>query len=144
MDKILSVIPAYNEEKNIAGVIGEIKRHLQDADIMVINDGSEDKTKKCARSAGAKIIDLPYNMGYGAALQTGFKYALRNNYKYVVQIDGDGQHEPADIPRLLQPLYSGEADVVIGSRFLGNKKYKAPSFRKLGMMVFGFLAVAQK
>jgi glycosyltransferase involved in cell wall biosynthesis len=140
MDKILTVIPAYNEEKNIAGVIGEIKKSFPNTDIVVINDGSEDKTKKCVQAAGAKLINLPYNMGYGAALQTGFKYAIKNKYNYVIQIDGDGQHDPADISRLLEPLFLGEADVVIGSRFLGEKKYKAPFLRLLGMMVFSFLA----
>ncbi len=140
MNNILTVIPAYNEEENISKVIAEIKNYCRQTDIIVINDGSEDETGDLARSAGAVVIDLPYNMGYGAALQTGFKYALRNNYQYVVQIDGDGQHEPADIPRLLGPVFSGEADVVIGSRFLVDNKYKAPFFRKMGMKIFSFLA----
>jgi len=86
MNNILTIIPAYNEEKNIGRVIGEIKNHVNDTDIMVINDGSKDKTGEYAKAAGAKLIDLPYNMGYGAALQTGFKYALRNNYHYVIQM----------------------------------------------------------
>ncbi|MGA1871604.1 MAG: glycosyltransferase family 2 protein [bacterium] len=140
MDKILIVIPAYNEEKNIAKVIATIKNHFQNATIVVINDGSEDKTGKYAQAAGAKLINLPYNMGYGVALQTGFKYALRNKYQYVIQMDADGQHEPSNIPCLLKPLFSAEADVVIGSRFLNNTKYKLSPFKKLGMKIFGFLA----
>ena len=139
MKKAIIIIPAYNEEKNIAGVINGIKNVIPDADILVVNDGGKDRTEEIARELGARVISLPYNMGYGAALQTGFKYALKKGYEYAVQIDADGQHDPKDIPKLLDVVLSGKADVVIGSRFLNGGKYKAPAVRRLGMLFFARL-----
>lgn len=133
------IIPAYNEEKSIAGVINGI-RNITPADILVINDGGSDRTEEIVRRLGGRVVRLPYNMGYGAALQTGFKYALKHGYGYALQIDADGQHDPGDIPRLLEVVRSGDADVAIGSRFLGNGSYKAPLLRRAGMFVFGRLA----
>ena len=97
---IIIIIPAYNEEKNITGVIRGIKSIVPDVDILVINDGGEDRTGKIVLELGERVVNLPYNMGYGAALQTGFKYALNRGYRYAVQIDADGQHEINDIPKL--------------------------------------------
>lgn len=139
MKKAIIIIPAYNEEKNIAGVINGIKNVILDVDILVVNDGGKDRTEEIARELGARVISLPYNMGYGAALQTGFKYALKKGYEYAVQIDADGQHDPKDIPKLLDVVLSGKADVVIGSRFLNGGKYKAPAVRRLGMLFFARL-----
>ena len=133
------IIPAYNEEKNIAGVINGIKNVIPDADILVVNDGGEDRTEEIVRGLGEQVISLPYNMGYGVALQTGFKFALKKGYEYAVQIDADGQHDPKDIPKLLDIVLSGKADVVIGSRFLNGGKYKAPAVRRLGMLFFAYL-----
>ncbi len=138
--KTLVIIPAYNEEENITGVINGIRNAVPGVAILVINDGGEDRTEQIVRQLGERLVNLPYNMGYGAALQTGFKYALKHGYRYVVQIDGDGQHDPKDIPRLLNVVSAGEADVAIGSRFLDSRSYKAPLIRRAGMLIFGWLA----
>lgn len=137
---ILIIIPAYNEERTISKVIGDIRTSISGVDILVINDGSHDKTEKVVRKMGMRIVNLPFNMGYGAALQTGFKYALRHGYQYAIQMDADGQHEPKNIPKLLQKVLEGEADVVIGSRFLDGGRYKPPLIRKIGMLLFGYMA----
>jgi glycosyltransferase involved in cell wall biosynthesis len=139
-DKIIIIIPAYNEEKNIASIIRGIRNAVPAVDILVINDGGEDATKEIVRQLGERIVNLPYNMGYGAALQTGFKYALKHGYRFAVQMDADGQHDPKDIPKLLQAVLDGEADVAIGSRFLDGGSYKAPVIRKVGMSIYGWLA----
>jgi len=132
----LVIIPAYNEEANLAGIIGQIRSALPAADVLVVNDGSQDDTARVAVESGARILELPFNMGYGVALQTGYKYALRNGYHFAAQIDGDGQHEPEDIPLLLAVVRRGEADLALGSRFLSRKKYNAPLFRRMGMILF--------
>ena len=111
---IIIVIPAYNEEGNIGPLIQRIREKLHDVDILVIDDGSADRTARAAEKAGAFVARLPFNMGYGAALQTGFKYALKKRYQYVVQMDADGQHKPEDIPRLIEKI--GAYDMVIGAR----------------------------
>jgi glycosyltransferase involved in cell wall biosynthesis len=138
--RTLIIIPAYNEENNVAKVVYGIRRVVPDADILVVNDGSGDKTGEIVSSIGVRLINLPYNMGYGAALQTGFKYAVRNGYSYAVQIDGDGQHDPTDIPRLLEAVTDGKADVAFGSRFLNGGIYRAPRLRRIGILVFGYIA----
>jgi len=133
------IIPAYNEEKNIAGVINGIKNVIPNTDILVVNDGGEDRTEEIARELGARVISLSYNMGYGVALQTGFKFALKRGYEYAVQIDADGQHDPEDIPKLLDGVFNNKADVIIGSRFLGKGNYRAPFIRRVGMLFFAWL-----
>jgi glycosyltransferase involved in cell wall biosynthesis len=137
---LLVIIPAYNEEANVAGVIRGIQSHLPDAGVLVINDGSLDRTARTASEAGAKVINLPYNMGYGAALQTGYKYARDTGYQVLAQIDGDGQHDPVFILDMLDLIRSGKADIVIGSRFLIDHGYRAPFVKKLGMVLFGRVA----
>lgn len=145
--KILAIIPAYNEDANIGRVVSEIRGAAKDIDVIVIDDGSTDKTALCARGAGAKVVRLSSNMGYGVALQTGFKYAYEREYDFMVQLDGDGQHDPAYIPDMLKVVIAGEADLVLGSRFLsktapnGNPmvQYKASKARKLGILLFAFL-----
>ena len=138
---IIIIIPAYNEEGNIGPLINRIREKLHDVDILVIDDGSADHTSRVAEKAGAIVARLPFNMGYGAALQTGFKYALRNRYQYVVQMDADGQHDPGSIRTLLDEIKKEDVDVVIGSRFMDNKTtYKSPLVRRLGMGIFGKIA----
>jgi glycosyltransferase involved in cell wall biosynthesis len=139
---VLVVIPAYNESARIASVIGGIHGVLPGADIVVVDDGSRDSTVEVALRAGACVASMPFNQGYGVALQTGFKYARRHNYDYVVQIDGDGQHEVRCIPDLLAPLENGLADAVLGSRWLGAGNYVGPTLRKFGKFFFGALASA--
>ena len=135
--EIIIIIPAYNEESKISPLIKEIQNKVSGATILVIDDGSVDRTARVAEKAGALVIRLPFNMGYGAALQTGFKYALLKRYRYVVQMDADGQHDPDSIKALLDEVKKEDADVVIGSRFLGgNSEYKASGLRRMGMSLF--------
>jgi len=138
--RVVALVPAFNEEASIACVVGGIRAAVPGIDVLVIDDGSADDTTAIARAAGARVVRLPFNMGYGVALQTGYKYALREGYDAVVQLDGDGQHETADIPALLAPVTAGAADVVLGSRFIGARAYRPPVLRRLGMRVFGTLA----
>ncbi|HIC92183.1 MAG TPA: glycosyltransferase family 2 protein [Syntrophaceae bacterium] len=138
-EKTLVIIPAYNEENNIAKVVNQIRDCISDVDILVVNDGSEDKTEEVVLSMGERAITLPYHMGYGVALQTGFKYALKNGYRYAIQIDGDGQHDPKDIHKLLKVVLDEKVDVAIGSRFLNGGRYKAPLIRRIGMLIFSYL-----
>ncbi len=145
--KVAVLVPAYNEADSIKRVIKGIKAVNPRYDVVVINDGSVDDTEKLAESAGATVLSLPVNLGYGAALQTGYKYAALNKYDYTVQIDGDGQHDPKFIEKLLKKLENG-ADVVIGSRFLGNLgDYENPAMRQIGMIFFRsliYLFIKQK
>lgn len=138
--KKLAIVPAFNEEKNITGVIFSLKKYQPDFDIVVINDGSLDQTSSVARETNqAVIIDLPANIGIGGAVQTGFIYARRKNYDLAIQIDGDGQHDAAEIAKLIAPIMANEADMVIGSRFLSQSKYKGTLLRRLGIKIFSWL-----
>lgn len=141
LKKFIIVIPAYNEEKNIAPLIRNIRNKIPDVDILIIDDGSIDRTARVAEGAGALVARLPFNMGYGAALQTGFKYALTKRYQYVIQMDADGQHDPEFVPILLGEIKKEKADVVIGSRFLDRSgSYRTTLSRKIGMGLFGKVA----
>ncbi|MGY8762962.1 MAG: glycosyltransferase family 2 protein [Nitrospinaceae bacterium] len=138
--KTLIVIPSFNEEASIGEVLEDIKKYAPGVNILVINDGSVDKTAELAQNHGAKVISLPYNSGYGVALQTGYLYACKHNYSIVVQMDADGQHDAACIQDLLCSVYSSDVDVVIGSRFLGQNTYRTTIPRRIGMFIFGKLA----
>jgi len=135
MKTSIVIIPAYNEEKRIAAVVAGVCASIPDAVVVVINDCSRDDTTAAARQAGAIVVSHPFNMGYGAAIQTGYKYARDKGYDYLVQLDADGQHDPACIPALLAPVIKGEADIAIGSRFLGSS-YRPPLARRAGMALF--------
>jgi len=134
--KTLAVIPAFNEHKNVARVVAGVKKHI--SAVLVIDDASHDNTTQEAAKSGALVVRHPYNLGYAVACQTGYKYALANNYDRVVQLDGDGQHDPEDIPKLLSPLDSG-ADLVIGSRFSGVGNYSMQKMRRIGKNFFSLL-----
>jgi glycosyltransferase involved in cell wall biosynthesis len=134
--KILVIVPAYNEEESLPGVIQDLRENMPSADVLVVNDGSRDGTSGIARGCGVTVLDLPFNLGIGGAMQTGFRYAERNAYDIAVQFDGDGQHVAGEIPKLIEPLATGKTDLVIGSRFLNPGGYKAPVFRKLGIGIF--------
>jgi len=136
---ILVIIPARNESQAIGGIIARIKNCLPEADILAIDDGSTDSTAEIVRSSGATVIPLVFNMGYGVALQTGYKYACGKGYEYIMQIDADGQHDPNWLKDILRELMSGETDVVIGSRYLKKGSYQPPFLRRLGMKFFAFL-----
>lgn len=136
--KLLISIPAYNEEKNLKSTIEAVNKSgkLHSFDILVVNDGSKDKTELVAKNCGVAVVSHPYNMGYGVAIQTGYKYALENGYEFLSQIDADGQHDPKYIWKMLELLNKNKLDLVIGSRFKDHTGYKAPVLRRLGMIVF--------
>jgi glycosyltransferase involved in cell wall biosynthesis len=137
--KILVIVPAYNEEASLPGVIRDLREHIPSADVLVVNDGSRDATVRVARKLGVMVLDLPFNLGIGGAVQAGFLYAERNAYDIAVQFDGDGQHLAGEILKLLEPLSAKQADIVVGSRFLVVGGYRAPVFRKLGIGIFSFV-----
>ena len=137
--RTLLIIPAFNEAACIAGVINGVRKHFS-GDIAVIDDGSEDDTGEVARAAGAAVLRHACNLGIGAAVQTGFLYALREGYDSIVRQDGDGQHDPAQIPRLLEVLERDEADIVVGSRFLAREGYQSTIVRRVGIFVLGIVS----
>jgi len=137
--RTLLIIPAFNEAGSIQNVINSVRPYI-DGDIVVIDDGSEDDTTALAKAAGAAVLRHPCNLGIGAAVQTGFVYGLNRGYDYVVRQDGDGQHDPAQIPRLLAVLQEGEADIVVGSRFLAREGYQSTWVRRAGIFVLGIVS----
>lgn len=137
--KILIIVPAYNEEESLPGVIHDLRGEAPEADALVVNDGSRDNTSRIARELGVKVLDLPFNLGIGGAVQAGTLYAHQNGYDVAIQFDGDGQHLAGEIKKLLEPIEAGRADLVIGSRFLNPGGYRAPAFRKLGIGIFSFV-----
>jgi glycosyltransferase involved in cell wall biosynthesis len=140
--RVLVLMPAHDEEESLGATLDRIHAELPDTDIVVINDYSKDRTTEVARAHGAAVVELPWNLGYGGAVQTGFRYAVAQGYDAVIQMDADGQHDPASARTVLAPVLAGEADVVIGSRFLGRADYPIPLPRRLGMMLFGAIATA--
>jgi glycosyltransferase involved in cell wall biosynthesis len=139
-ERRLAIVPARNEEDAVDKVVAELHAFDPNLAVVVIDDGSEDSTAARARAAGAAVVSLPFNLGIGGAVQTGFKYALAHGYETVLRLDGDGQHDPQQIPNLLEPLERGEADVVVGSRFVeGGSDYKAPFARRAGIRWFAQL-----
>ena len=136
--KILIVIPAYNESKNLPKVLENIRNVSADYDIVVVNDCSTDDTQQIAKDHGCSVISLPVNLGIGGAVQTGFKYARLNGYDIAVQVDGDGQHNPEHIEALVGKIAEGY-NVCIGSRFIDNKGYQSTHLRRMGIRFFGLL-----
>ena len=131
-DAITAVIPAFNEEKTIGRIVTETRRFVRD--VIVVDDGSSDQTANVAAGAGAIVLKHGQNSGYGSALSTGFRFVRSNGTGIMIVLDGDGQHNPAEIPKLIAPIMSGEADVVTGSRFMnGQSKGDVPAYRKLGI-----------
>lgn len=136
--KCLIIVPAFNEEKNIYNVVTSIRNNIF-ADVLVINDCSKDKTYLEARRAGAEVINLSENLGIGGAVQTGYIYALHKDYDAAVQIDGDGQHDPKDLEKLIKQIEENKFDIVIGSRFIEKTNYIPSIFRTIGIRYFSKL-----
>lgn len=134
--KILIIIPAFNEEASLGPVIASIRENVPQADIVVVNDGSTDATAAIAERAGVVVLDLPYNLGIGATMQTGYRYAMVKGYDIAVQVDADGQHPADQIARIIEPVMEGRADMVVGSRFLGTGDYRPSLARSTGMAIF--------
>jgi glycosyltransferase involved in cell wall biosynthesis len=137
----LAVVPAYNEEGTVARVVTSIQEQAPEFDVVVVDDGSTDGTGEHAERAGAKVVRHPFNLGIGGAVQSGFTYALENGYDRLVQIDGDGQHDPGELHKLIEAMdvHRG-VDMVCGSRFLTDERdYVAPISRRTGIHIFAFL-----
>ncbi|MBN9192836.1 glycosyltransferase family 2 protein [Microbacterium sp.] len=131
--KLLIVVPAWNEDQSVGAVVRDVFRAAPGADCVVVDDGSSDRTAEMARAAGARVIALPFNLGVGGAMRAGFRYARDHAYDVVVQVDGDGQHDPRDVAVLLASL--GDTDIVIGARFAGVGEYDARGPRRWAMRV---------
>lgn len=134
--RVLVIVPAYNEEESLPVTLGELARKAPGRSVLVVDDGSRDHTAREARARGVAVVSHPVNLGVGAALQTGFRWALRQGYDIGVQLDADGQHDPAFLEALLEPVVAGACDVSIGSRYVARTAYRAPFTRRLGMMLF--------
>ncbi len=149
MNKILIIVPAYNEAENIRGVIEKLRSVNEGWDVVVINDCSTDNTSAIAHETGhATVIDLPINLGIGGCVQTGFRYARKFDYDYALQFDGDGQHSAEEIDKLLAIVMNGEADAAIGSRFRQKHDgFKSSYFRRIGIRIFemfSYLLIRQR
>ncbi len=144
--RLLILIPSYNEEKNLPpvlqklfGEMDDLAGNYWDIEVLVINDGSKDKTAQIAKEKGVKVVSLPINLGYGAALQTGFKIARDQDYDAVICMDADGQHRPEDLKVLMKEFQEKKYKVILGSRFVTNTGYQTNIFRKMGIMMFSLV-----
>jgi glycosyltransferase involved in cell wall biosynthesis len=138
----LAIVPAYNEESNVDFVVEAIHRHAPDFDVLVVDDGSTDETAHRARTIGASVLVHPFNLGIGGAMQSGFRYACDQGYHEVVQVDADGQHDPAEIAKLRRAMRDDGIDMAWGSRFIEQTGYKAPFARRLGIRLFSIVLSA--
>jgi len=140
MKKILVILPAYNESGNIGATINDLKSLDFAFDIVVVNDASTDTTAQEALKAGARVLSLPVNLGIGGAVQTGLLYALRNGYDIATQVDGDGQHDAQYLKVILAPILAEQADIVVGSRFIGPfQGWQSSAVRRIGIRFFAWL-----
>lgn len=133
MYKVLLIIPAYNEAENIEKVINNIVQNYPQYDYVIVNDGSRDDTEEICLKNHYQMLSLPLNLGIGGAVQTGYRYALKNHYDIAIQIDGDGQHDIAYVEKLIEPIFSGEADIAIGSRFIKKEGFQSSATRRMGI-----------
>jgi glycosyltransferase involved in cell wall biosynthesis len=132
----IAIVPAYNEERSIGQVLKEIRATDPDLEIVVINDASTDGTARVAASAGVSVVNLPFNLGIGGAVQTGYQYALEHGFEFAIQVDGDGQHDPREIAEVLEPIIDGRADLVVGTRFAKGGGYRGTRWRRVGIGLF--------
>jgi hypothetical protein len=134
--RALVIIPAFNEEGSLDRVVRGVNTHLPQADVLVVNDGSTDRTSEKAKASGATVLDLPFNLGIGGAMQAGYRYAYEKAYDIAIQVDADGQHDPEEIRKLLAALEVQKVDVAIGSRFIESSEYKGSIMRRIGIAIF--------
>jgi glycosyltransferase involved in cell wall biosynthesis len=131
----IAIVPAYNEERNVGRVLDELRALDPGLDLVVVSDGSTDHTAEVAAARGAHVIRLPFNLGIGGAVQTGFRHAWEEGYELAVRLDGDGQHDPAELRALVAPVVAGEADLAVGSRFVGGGGYRSSAARRIGIRI---------
>jgi glycosyltransferase involved in cell wall biosynthesis len=141
LSKTLIIIPAFNEEASLPALLAEVRTSAPLSNILVINDCSRDNTAAVARQAGVEVLDLPCNLGVGGAVQAGFCYALVSGYNFVLRCDGDGQHPPSEIPKLVAAMQAGTHDLIIGSRFVSenNGSYTSTAWRSVGIRGLAFI-----
>jgi hypothetical protein len=138
----IAIVPAYNEERNIGRVIDELCAFDRGMEVVVVSDGSVDRTAQVAAEHGAHVIRLPFNLGIGGAVQTGFRFAWEGGYELAVRVDGDAQHDPAQLSRVIAPVLAGEADIVVGSRFAGDGGYQSSATRRIGIRLLAVVVSA--
>ncbi|MBD3237898.1 MAG: glycosyltransferase [Candidatus Eisenbacteria bacterium] len=138
LERTLIVIPALNEQRRIGELLSGIRRAAPGVSLLVVDDGSRDATASIAAAAGARVVSHPFNLGYGAALSSGYRYALRAGFGRVIQMDADGQHDPESLARIGERLDDG-VDLVLGSRFLHAESYRPPLARRIGILLFSGL-----
>jgi len=136
----VAIVPAFDEEANIGRVVDELRAYDGALDIVVVDDGSYDRTAAVARAHGAVVLRLPFNLGIGGSVQTGFRYAYEQGYDVAVRVDGDGQHDPAQLDAILAPVLAGTADIVVGSRFAeGADGYRSSRSRRIGIRMLAWV-----
>lgn len=133
--KVLVIIPAYNEEKSIEKVVENLINNYPQYDYLIVNDGSTDRTEEICREKNYNFVTLPVNLGIGGGVQTGYMYAVKNDYDIAIQTDGDGQHNPEYIEKLIEPIVKGEADMTIGSRFIEKEGFQTSFMRRMGINI---------
>jgi glycosyltransferase involved in cell wall biosynthesis len=138
--KKVAIVPALNEERSIPRVIEEIRAFDPELDVVVVDDGSSDRTTDVARASGAVVLRLPFNLGIGGAVQTGFRYAHEHGYDLAVRLDGDGQHDAAQLAALVEPVLRDEVDICVGSRFVGTDGYRSSTARRFGIRMLAWTA----
>jgi glycosyltransferase involved in cell wall biosynthesis len=131
----IAIVPAYNEERNVGRVLDELRALDPGLDVVVVSDGSTDRTAEVASARGAHVIRLPFNLGIGGAVQTGFRHAWEEGYELAVRLDGDGQHDPGELRGLVAPVVVGEADLAVGSRFVAGGGYRSSAARRVGIRI---------
>ena len=139
--RVLIVIPAYNEAKSLPALVRALNEEVPGCDVVVIDDGSSDNTREMLKGL-ARAVTLPCNLGIGGAVQTGWQIALREDYDFAMQVDGDGQHPPSEIPKLLQAMRESEADLILGSRFRSEGGFKSTATRRMGIRFFALMLSA--
>ena len=137
----IAIVPAYNEEASVGRIIADVRDFDPGMDVVVVDDGSHDRTAGIADDAGAHVLRLPFNLGIGGAVQTGFRYAFEHGYDVAVRLDGDGQHSAAELAKILAPVVSGEADLVVGTRFGGTAggEFRSTPVRRIGIRFFAWI-----
>ena len=136
--KRMALVPAYNEEGSIGAVVEELRAVDRDMEVVVVDDGSRDRTAEAAAAKGARVLRLPFNVGIGGAVQTGYRYAYEHGFDLALRVDGDGQHDPSQFDLLARPVLAGHADIAVGSRFIGRKGYRSSRSRRQAIRVLAW------